>query len=514
MKIKLSFLCLIAAITVSNAQVDSSTRVLINDQQWTGYEHSVISQNNDLNLLIHGPYNSGITKMDSNFTHLRGVYYYENSPTQTSFRGLKLLQDSDSTFLVCGKHISSSTLSTGILFSVDSTLETNWTYNYKPQNAAAFEWTDAALLSNGQIFMIGKDNVQKGYFALVDGNGGIVWGSELSGLVIPISCDQVNDSTIAILANKMNANTTVASTIIMTVNLTTSNIDWQIETVGGRGMELIAEQDTLYTFLEFGSPSDLRVLINVPNDQNGTMILAPMNSGSWTSGYQISKQNNHLYLMTGSDGVYDSKITKINLNDSTFNQGNQLMNLRALHFTENGKDYIIGKGPVYGIKSSFNPNDHIGIIQGTSIDSILTDQACGFWSVNGTVTTGPYTATISSISTALSAFIVNPITLLADTVSPGMYIGCVDATSGLNEFEEDLIEVMPNPSRGEVTVKNTSDQTINLIVLDQLGRTVQQTQMITPNSSIHLDLIKVGSYFMVTRDQQNRTQTEKLVVIE
>ena len=510
------FLTLTSLLFVVNSaftQLDSTTRVLINDQMWTSYEHAILKANHELYLLIKGPYNSGITKIDSNYNHIKGVYYYENFPTQVSTAGTKLLENTDSTFLVCGKRTNMSS-SNAIISSVDTTLENNWTKLYQAANGTSFEWSDGMMLANGDVFMLAKDMTQKGYLARVDGNGNVIWSSQFSDLIHPVSCAILNDTTMVVLANKMNPNATVASVITMTVDLTNASVLWQTELNGFHGRHLIVHQDTIYSMIDASASSDTRILKNVAGQQNGTMLFIPGSSGYLIGGYQMAVDDNKLYILTGSEGVYDSKITVMDLTDLSYLEGQQLMNLRSMHFTDNGREYLIGKGPVYGIKSTFNSEDHIGIIQDVDMDTLIQQPICGFWSSQGVINSSPYLGNASTISTQANAFSTSTITLLMDTVQPALYVNCVDATGGIDDLDRALVRVNPNPSNGQFEVENTTSGPIQFYVLDQFGRLIQEKTILQANTRMSVHLKTAGTYYLVSTDGTQTTATNKLVVIE
>lgn len=513
MKLILTLTSLLFVVNNVFTQLDSTTRVLINDQMWTSYEHSVLKANHELYLLIKGPYNSGITKVDSNYNHVKGVYYYENFPTQVSTAGTKLLENTDSTFLVCGKRTFMSS-SSAIIYSVDTTLENNWTKMYQAANGTSIEWSDASMLPNGNVFMLAKDMNQKGYLARLDGNGNVIWGAQFSDLIHPISCAALNDSTMAVLANKMNPNTTVASVITMTVNLNNASVLWQTEMAGFQGRHLIVYQDTIYSMIDASASSDTRVLKNVADQQNGTMLFIPSSSGYIVGGFQMAVDDNKLYILTGSEGVYDSKITVIDLTDLSYLQGQQLMNLRSMHFTDNGREYLIGKGPVYGIKSTFNSEDHIGIIYDVDMDTLIQQPICGFWSSQGTINSSPYMGNASTISTQTNTFSTSTITLQRDTVQPALYVNCVDATGGFDDLDRALVRVNPNPSNGQFEVENTTSCPLQFYVLDQFGRIIQEKTILQANTQMSVHLKTAGTYYLVSTDGTQTTATNKLVVIE
>jgi hypothetical protein len=513
MKLILTLTSLLFVVANAFTQLDSTTRVLINDQMWTSYEHAVLKANHELYLLIKGPYNSGVTKIDSNYNHLKGIYYYENLPTQVSTAGKKLLENTDSTFLVCGKRTSMGS-SNAIIYSIDTTLENQWTKLYQAANGTSFEWSDGMMLANGDVFMLAKDITQKGYLARLDGNGNVIWSAQFSDLIHPISCATLNDTTMAVLANKMNPNTTVASVITMTVNLNNAAVLWQTELNGFQGRHLIVYQDTIYSMIDAGASSDTRVLKNVVEQQNGTMLFFPGSSGSMAEGFQMAIDDDKLYVLTGSEGVYDSKVTVMNLNDQSYSNGNQLMSLRAMHFSQNGHEYLIGKGPVYGIKSGFNSEDHIGIIHDTDMVSLLQQQGCGFWNNEGTISSWGYSGNASTISTQANTFSTSTITLQIDTVQPALYVNCVDATSGISELDQTLVHINPNPSNGLFEVENKTSKQLQFYVLDQFGRLIVQKTNLKANTWTSIALKTAGTYYLVSTDGGQTTTTNKLVVIE
>ena len=128
---------------------------------------------------------------------------------------------------------------------------------------------------------------------------------------------------MVVLANKMNPNTTVASVITMTVDLNNASVLWQTESNGFQGRYVTVYQDSIYSLIDDGTFPDMRVQINIPNQQAGTMWFVPVFSGYMLGGFQLAIDDHKLYILTGSDGVYDSKITVIDLIDLSYLQGNK-----------------------------------------------------------------------------------------------------------------------------------------------------------------------------------------------
>lgn len=169
--------------------------------------------------------------------------------------------------------------------------------------------------------------------------------------------------------------------------------------------------------------------------------------------------------------------------------------------------FILGNGPLYGIKSL---TEHIGLIRA---DSLLNAPYC--------------VATYVGASSTPSSYVQNDINLVS---SSGMleyqtnftsYLswlliapGCVDFYGGLDEFNQvDLVRVFPNISNGVYYFESLESSEFTVAVTNIRGERVYFIDQTTGNFEIDLSPHPNGMYFYSVIDRRSqKRQSGKLVL--
>ena len=506
----LLFLILVQGIF---AQTDSSVRVLINDNSWTSLESSLIGKDSNLYLLIHGDYNSGITKISPQFSSAQARYYYESAATVSAFEPNTITATSDSTLWLTGRRLMNGNSETGVIAQFDLGLEAQWSKSYLPNGVSAFRWTGISPLSGSQFFLTGKDNANTTYLAISDEQGNISWSSKISGTMSPVRSASLNDSTIIVSGNVLNPNQTIAAALLFAVHRTNGTIVWQQEIANYEMRDLLVHNDSIYTLINDQS-SQMILQKRSPDGTFSENYMLPIWSSFILDAHKLYADNDRIYVLTGSMGVFDSKITVIEFANMMVYQSQFMMNLRQLLFSDSGNEYILGEGPVYGIKSTLNTKDHVGIVETADIFTYLQGPICADpLSFQNTGLIG-ISENTGNISLSANTFQIDSYTLSPDTAQSTIYVGCVDATGGIEERLIELIEAFPNPSSRNFTIENRSQSTQRLAIFDQVGRPIIESFQIAAGSQFQLTLNQKGSYFLAVMQNGNWQVAQKLLVIQ
>ena len=181
---------------------------------------------------------------------------------------------------------------------------------------------------------------------------------------------------------------------------------------------------------------------------------------------------------------------------------------RKLLPTKNNGLYVVGVGPIYGIKS-FTP--HMGVYR---LDSAWSDVLCN-WdygiadSMILTVSGNPYTCTQTTGIIETSSEVEGTVYWLND------YMGCVDFIGSLDEQDELVVKVYPNVSNGLLNFEASEFSEYHLIVFDNVGRVHLNEKFNGYSWLIDLSEESSGMYtYIVTNTSNNKTIGGKIVLMK
>ena len=130
-----------------------------------------------------------------------------------------------------------------------------------------------------------------------------------------------------------------------------------------------------------------------------------------------------------------------------------MLELEPISVSEtNNEEYtIFGNGPLFGVKNYF---DVIGIIQ---MDSLFNDQYCTYSFnsdlLNDTVYSEAITVNLTeNLSPKNTPIQISSLEILN-------YEGCVGRTGSIDETKNNIIEIYPNPSKGNFTIESKNYET-------------------------------------------------------
>jgi hypothetical protein len=185
--------------------------------------------------------------------------------------------------------------------------------------------------------------------------------------------------------------------------------------------------------------------------------------------------------------------------------GNELSDLSVIGksieslFKSDGSLIVLGNGPVYGVKSSFTPIPHFGIMQGSSSFCSFTEQPF-YFSQNTNIQPVSFNFTGSLITT------VNAINI--ESLNIQQEEGCIEILGELNEWEDQSqLSIYPNPSTGEVVLTSNSSIEQEVNVFDAFGKLCATIMKSSTSKQIDLSYLVEGVYFV-----QVENEVRKLVI--
>ncbi|MBI2259022.1 MAG: T9SS type A sorting domain-containing protein [Flavobacteriia bacterium] len=192
------------------------------------------------------------------------------------------------------------------------------------------------------------------------------------------------------------------------------------------------------------------------------------NNYEFTKSSLTNLGNNEITFQYGSQYL-GSNVAKINLNGDILKQKSYFLGLSDVVKLNNGRIFVIGNGPLYGIKSDFNP--HIGVIK---TDSILFTSQCYdelyFLLINQdscNISDLTFSET-NGISMLFLPFLVNNLNI-------NSLNSCVSYISEIKEFSYNNIKVYPNITDDETHFEFSEIGEYELILSSIDGKIIHKT---------------------------------------
>ena len=173
--------------------------------------------------------------------------------------------------------------------------------------------------------------------------------------------------------------------------------------------------------------------------------------------------------------------------------------------------FILGNGPLIGVRTTTITNPHVGIIKSDSLGNAdLCTSINPSVSINfGTTTQDPISITVisySAFSTAVSP--INSAMVISEMTS------CVDFIGGIEDWLSDNIEISPNPSHSSFNL-HLPGLTGNILIniQDASGRiTFSQKRNVNSSDVINIEPdLSAGIYFLSVNSSANKI-IKKIVV--
>lgn len=508
MKILLFSLLIIS--TTSYAQDSLYSKVIVS----TTNNYSVESGSLDK---YHNIGQTGLTQTQGFFTYLDSLgnilhnqyYSVSNDNNQTHFD--QIISSSDDRFVLCGSsYLNSTNKWIGNLTKVDSTGSIIWSKQLKGTNGNSFNLMDVSESADSTYLTIGVDleDFNAAFFE-IDRNGNTVNSFTLtssSGYFTFTGILEISDTSMILIGSEDTPFQDPKAIIICCSK--TGSIYWTNSV-----------NNATFTKGEQGTQS-----IWIPTRYNYELAITSIDkSGQFNSlttygSYNLSTNDAEIcvikdsivILSYGENHVPNSILLKTVIGSTNYSMLYPYFCPTDLIKRENEGIYVLGTGPLYGIKKT-NSFDHSSIVR---MDSTFSESICisnngSTNAINVPVTNSPLT----TISTGAAGSVAN-LDLVSEVAGLNTYLGCVDFLGSLDENEANFLSIYPNPGNGTLTIDNLSNQLCRVVIRNSLGVSLHQEKLMLSNQSVDLSELAAGWYVIELVELENENRLGKQVYIK
>lgn len=513
---KFLLLILIIANIKTNAQLNF-TKVYY-DASLLGIEAHAMVRMPDKGYLIVGKasYNNGyLLKLDS-----AGNFVWNKS-----FTGNQMLQFNsiaaidDSTYIIAGDGYNQNQNATDVIYAkVNSAGDPLWMKSinvagYSLNGTSIIPTLDSGFLITGYAQQsVAPYNIT--FIAKVTSTGNLQWTKLITAgnYNYAYAVKQAADSSYLIIGSLKNSSSFIDNTILTKVT-PTGTIAWAknyfTPTVQpNSGNDLVLTNDGILTYLVVDGLSIL-----MKTDIIGNVLWCKSYNYFSSVGFgYTSIPKVHLCADSNfvfTSGGYGSSVIK------TDSAGNVIwsdeLQLLANDVIENqNKEYfILGNGPIYGVKGTQVLLPQIGIIQTDSLGLVPYCVNTNNWNAN------PFTIGNAAIfPTSISAGTVATLQTTISSLVLIMDTGCVAQTGGIKENQANTVTVYPNPTTGSFTIKSNQRKNADVIITDVFGKEVFKTTMHDKQLSIDMKGRPNGVYFYRIVCNDGSSEGGKIMLIE
>ncbi len=239
------------------------------------------------------------------------------------------------------------------------------------------------------------------------------------------------------------------------------------------------------------------------------------NIGSGSGGINVLYSTSKLhmtpdsgYIFVHGGGIFNGGITKIDPTGNIVWSRNLVLPAVDVIPSNNNEYFIVGNGPVVGVKTGLYESLHIGVIQ---IDSLGYAEDCVSESSVDTIVDSILTSSITF--TSLTGGTSNTINTYVDSISIGLWGGCVSYIGAIDENNlTNGIQIFPNPSNGTFNIITGCTRKTEISVFNILGEKIYHSKHFYPEFEIDLSAQPKGIYFYKVMFSAKDMVTGKLVI--
>ncbi len=200
--------------------------------------------------------------------------------------------------------------------------------------------------------------------------------------------------------------------------------------------------------------------------------------------------------------------------DSTGDYQWSQMIFNSAHDVEEADDhglFILGNGPLIGVRTSSITNPHVGIVKS---DSLGNANDCTVSNPSITVTFGTVTQAVAILSTtthSTSSVVFSP---TESNFTLSEMSGCVDIIGGVNENPFEALEIFPNPNHSYFNIKLPgAGGSLMVEISDVTGKNVYVKEVdLSGNDELKVDHhLSAGIYNLSIRSEERRV-VRKIVI--
>lgn len=433
------------------------------------------------------------TYLDSLGTILHNrTYSVSGDNNTTQFQ--KLIASSDDKFVLCGSSLLISTNKwVGNLTKVDSTGAVIWSKQLKGINTEAFQLTDLSESSDSTYLTVGVDpEAYHAAFFEIDRNGNTLNSFTLTSSAGYFSFTRIlelSDTSMLLIGSETPPFQSPKAIVICCSKTGTiywtNSIDNATFSDGEKG-----ETDVVWIATRYGN--DLAVTSIDATGQFNSLITYGFSKSNTDNARICIIKDSTILLSYGESHVPMAVLLKTVVGSGTAVQLFPEFCPTDIIKRENDGAYVLGTGPLYGIKST-NFFDHSSF---SRIDSSFSPALCLM--DNGFVnpTNVPIINTpLTSINVGAAGSVV-PLNMLSESESLTTYIGCVDFLGSLAENEMNFLSIYPNPGNGRITVENSGPRSGELQIRNMVGTLIHQETFNQSTQLIDLQSLAAGCYYI------------------
>lgn len=503
---------LVQAIIFTSIQAyaqDSLFSKVYVDQAWSIESRFTEKSFND-GLIIGGRYqynNTFITSLDS----LGNINWYKMHDYTSNFNTADvdfIRKTSDSAYMLSGQvYADARNRWDAGLMKLDQNGDTLWTRAYGVTTQTNCNSTGLATKSDSSTVIAWTcENDTRLFLCNISYDGNIIWSSILTG------SEDIEISRLVIVADT-NVYVGIQNTTSMKASILSLNEFGQLNW---------AKEYAQSTIFDLGvADSNLLMLsLNYPTGNLNITKVDPSGNALWQQEYINQNQGWTSFELPTLTVMSDLSIILNNPDNSGSvtlvldQDGNplygawlQMILSGAVEATNKGL-FLVGNGPIYGIKKSLV--EHIGLVRadatlhGANCISPYTEPTpfVPFYSENSPA----YTQT-SGVNQYYTLLTVN------DLFMDDQFLGCVADIGGVNELDNSYdISVYPNVSKGIFQVRPEFEDHYGISIHDQFGRCIYSDQSLSNEEIIDISGNPNGLYYYSIMVKDYRVKSGKIII--
>nr|WP_294858826.1 T9SS type A sorting domain-containing protein [uncultured Fluviicola sp.] len=496
--------------TISHAQDSLYSKVIVSTTNNYSVESGSLDKYHHIGQTGSTQTQGFFTYLDSLGTILYNQYYsVSNDDNQTHFD--QIISSSDDRFVMCGSsYLNTTNKWIGNLTKVDSTGSIIWSKQLKGTNGNSFNLMDVSESSDSTYLTIGVDleDFNAAFFE-IDRNGNTLNSFTLTSSAGYFSFTgilEISDTSIVLIGSE-NIPFQDPKAIIICCSKTGS-IYWtnsMNNAVFAKG-----EQGTQSIWIPTRYNYELAITSLDKSGQFNSLNTYGHNYSSAEDAEIAVIKDSTVVLSYGENHIPSAILLKTVIGSTVFSTLYPQFCPTDLIKRENEGMYVLGTGPLYGIKK-FNSFDHSSIVR---MDSSFSESICIYSSGSGNAMNIPLTnSSLTSLSIGAPGSVAN-LDLVSEVASLESYFGCVDFLGSLDENESNFLSIYPNPGNGKLTVENASNQPCILIIRNSLGILLDQEKLTSTNQSVDLCALAAGWYVLELVEMETGNRVGKQVFIK
>jgi len=507
---KLLFIVLINLLlsftSVLNAQQDTFSRVLFDSAQYGIQAYSVVPTFDNCYLIAgdESHQNGLIIKVDSTGNVLwNKTFSNSNTIYNSDIFFSNIISTKDSCFVIVGfTYDSISSHRDALCLKIDSNGDTLWlkTIGYNDNDFRTYsvqQTNDSGYIMTGYASNYNTTPNYKIFVAKLDMLGNLQWSNIILGgnyNSTAYSIKQTPDSAY-ILTGYMTNLFSYEHNVILIKLSQTGAILWSKRYYNpahgyckGYDLEITGNGFLILFLLDYH-------IVLLETDFSGNILWQKSYNqfiGSMYYEYstKFMKTSDSCFVLVSIG--FDGGLTKIDsVGNLIWSKSLNLMATDVVNSNSHGF-FIIGNGPVSGVKGNQISSPQIGIIQ---TDSIGNAYKC-VYSMN----LNPIIDTILSTSATFSSVsggIENTIHPIISSEVLLSYNGCISYFGSINEISnEKNISVFPNPSNGVFTFNIEMEKEVQVIIYNSIGENIYQSKFYNQEFEIDLSSKPEGVYLV------------------